>query len=70
MPLQVRLRAMIDTDSLSMDPNGSLYSEMLNMSPEGVKMATVFIATVPILLIYPFLRRHFIKGMLIGSVKS
>ncbi|WP_284638842.1 carbohydrate ABC transporter permease [Paenibacillus silviterrae] len=70
MPLQVRLRAMIDTDSLSMDPNGSLYSEMLNMSPEGVKMATVFIATVPILLIYPFLQRHFIKGMLIGSVKS
>lgn len=37
---------------------------------QGVKFATVVVGTVPILLIYPFLQKHFAKGMLIGSVKG
>jgi putative aldouronate transport system permease protein len=69
-PLQIKLRQMIDSDTINMDPNAALFSEVLNMSPEGIKMATVFIATVPILMIYPFLQKYFIKGMMIGSVKG
>ncbi|WP_281885136.1 carbohydrate ABC transporter permease [Paenibacillus sp. YYML68] len=69
-PLQIKLRQLIDADQINSDPNASLFSEMLNMSPEGIKMATVFIATIPILCIYPFLQKYFVKGMLIGSVKS
>ncbi|MFK7692825.1 carbohydrate ABC transporter permease [Paenibacillus sp. HJGM_3] len=69
-PLQLKLREMINRDSLALDSSGSLFSEMLHMSPEGIKMATVIVATVPILLIYPFLQRYFIKGMMIGSIKS
>lgn len=37
---------------------------------EAVKLATIAIATVPILCIYPFLQKHFAKGMMIGSVKG
>ncbi|QDP97564.1 carbohydrate ABC transporter permease [Microlunatus elymi] len=37
---------------------------------QGIKFATVVIATVPILLFYPFLQKHFAKGVLIGSVKG
>lgn len=33
----------------------------------GVKMATVVFATVPILVLYPFLRKYFAKGILMGS---
>ena len=40
------------------------------ISPEGLKMATVLTATIPILLVYPFLQKHFVKGILIGSVKG
>lgn len=69
-PLQIKLRQLIYMDALQMDPNASLFSEMINTSPEGIKMATVIVATVPILMIYPFLQKHFIKGMLIGSVKA
>jgi putative aldouronate transport system permease protein len=69
-PLQIKLRQMIDTDTINVDPNAALFSEMINMSPEGIKMATVFVATVPILLVYPFLQKHFVKGMMIGSVKA
>ncbi|WP_127585545.1 carbohydrate ABC transporter permease [Paenibacillus koleovorans] len=69
-PLQLKLRELIAKDDINLDPTGSLYSEMISMSPEGIKMATVIVATVPILLIYPFLQKYFIKGMLIGSIKS
>jgi putative aldouronate transport system permease protein len=38
--------------------------------PETLKMAAVVIATVPILLVYPFLQKHFAKGAMVGSVKE
>jgi putative aldouronate transport system permease protein len=37
---------------------------------QGLKFAVIVIATVPILLVYPFLQKHFAKGVLIGSVKE
>jgi len=37
---------------------------------QGVKFAVIVVATLPILLFYPFLQKHFAKGMLIGSVKG
>ncbi len=39
-------------------------------NPEGVKMATMVIAAVPIVMIYPFLQRFFVKGLMIGSIKG
>ncbi|MDI6618511.1 MAG: carbohydrate ABC transporter permease [Clostridiales bacterium] len=41
-----------------------------DVSPEGVTSAAIIASTVPILLVYPFLQKYFIKGMLIGSVKG
>lgn len=41
-----------------------------SVSPEGITSAAIVASTVPILLIYPFLQKYFIKGMLIGSVKG
>lgn len=37
---------------------------------QGIKYAVVVVATIPILLFYPFLQKHFAKGILIGSVKG
>lgn len=37
---------------------------------QGIKFAVVVVATVPILMFYPFLQKHFAKGILIGSVKG
>ncbi|HEX6685607.1 MAG TPA: carbohydrate ABC transporter permease [Candidatus Limnocylindrales bacterium] len=37
---------------------------------QGLKFAVIVIATLPILLLYPFLQRHFAKGILLGSVKG
>ncbi|UQZ81554.1 L-arabinose transport system permease protein AraQ [Paenibacillus konkukensis] len=69
IPLQVRLREMIITDQFGASDSSALDSAM-DLSPEGLKMAVIVIATIPIMLVYPFLQKHFIKGMLVGSIKS
>lgn len=40
------------------------------VSPESIKMATLMITTLPIIFIYPFFQRFFIKGIMIGAVKA
>jgi putative aldouronate transport system permease protein len=37
---------------------------------ETIKYATIIIATVPILCVYPFLQKYFVKGVMIGAVKG
>ena len=45
--------------------------QILNSLPtESAQMAITVIATVPILCVYPFFQKYFIKGMTIGSVKG
>ncbi|TDQ42041.1 carbohydrate ABC transporter permease [Aureibacillus halotolerans] len=39
-------------------------------TPESLRMATLMVATVPILCVYPFLQKYFVKGVMIGSVKG
>lgn len=38
--------------------------------PETIGMAAILLATVPILIVYPFLQKHFAKGVMLGSVKG
>jgi len=40
------------------------------ITAQGIRMATMVAATAPILFVYPFLQRYFVKGMLLGSIKG
>jgi len=40
------------------------------VTAQGIRMATMMVATAPILFVYPFLQRYFVKGMLLGSIKG
>ncbi|WP_256757736.1 carbohydrate ABC transporter permease [Cohnella sp. WQ 127256] len=69
-PLQLYLRDIVmDADTVQMGINRSV-DDMMNITPEGIRAATVIASTVPILLVYPYLQKYFIKGVLIGSVKG
>ncbi|MFF2482271.1 carbohydrate ABC transporter permease [Paenibacillus sp. NPDC058071] len=67
-PLQVKLRQLLITDDLT--DTGNMAFETASQSVQGVQMAVILVATVPIIMVYPFLQRYFIKGMMIGSIKS
>ncbi|NOU67753.1 ABC transporter permease subunit [Paenibacillus sp. LMG 31461] len=69
MPMQVVLRSMIQTPNISTEL--SLNSLVLDaLPPETIKMAVVVVATLPMLIIYPFLQKYFVKGTMLGSIKG
>jgi len=56
--------------SLLNQGTGSEGVDQIMLTPEGIKAAAIVIAVTPILIMYPFLQKHFVKGVLIGSVKG
>ncbi|MFH0071046.1 ABC transporter permease, partial [Peribacillus sp. NPDC056705] len=66
----VVLRNMIQTPNVSQELSITNPAMLATLPPETVKMATVVVATLPMLIIYPFLQRYFVKGMLLGAVKG
>ncbi len=69
-PLQMVLKNMLTTDSVSGDSMNAMLKTTQQVSTETIKMATVFVGIIPILCVYPFLQKHFVKGMYLGSVKG
>ena len=68
-PLQSYLRTIvIDMKLTNMGAND--WQALVVVSDKTAKCAQIFLASIPILLIYPFLQRYFVKGMVLGSVKG
>ncbi|OMF28159.1 MULTISPECIES: carbohydrate ABC transporter permease [unclassified Paenibacillus] len=65
-PLQVFLRQMLIIND---DKIGQLAEPIYAYTP-AARMAAILITAVPLLIIYPFLQKHFNKGMFVGSVKG
>lgn len=66
-PLQMLLREMIVANTMQSSMIG--LGNLTNKS-EIFKMATVVISIVPILCVYPFLQKYFVKGLMLGAVKG
>jgi len=66
--LQVLVRQLTAANADSANVLDQLQS--VAFPEQGLKFAVIVIATLPILLMYPFLQKHFAKGVLIGSVKE
>ncbi len=68
-PLQLKLYQMV----INSQVNDATAQEGFNAAtpvPQSLQAASIMFATVPILLVYPWLQRYFISGMLVGAVKG
>lgn len=68
-PLQLILREiLIQNDTLSMSKD-AMAADQYSIG-ESIKYAIIIVATLPVLAVYPFLQRYFVKGVMIGAVKG
>lgn len=68
-PIQLKLYQLVISNQMS----DSTATEGMNATapiPESLKAASIMFATIPILLVYPWLQRYFISGIMIGAVKG
>jgi putative aldouronate transport system permease protein len=67
-PLQVVLRNIVMASQMVLNGGSNVGDNQVLDEP--LKYATIIVSTVPILLVYPFLQKYFVKGALVGSVKG
>jgi putative aldouronate transport system permease protein len=68
-PLQVVLRSIV-MDSVAQGQLNTNVAMIDRAFTSGIKMAAVMVTMLPIMCIYPFLQKHFVKGILVGAVKA
>lgn len=71
--LQYLLRRMLDSITNSAMSSGSgmeAIGSMVDANPDTIKAATTILVVLPIIMVYPFLQRYFVKGIMVGAVKG
>lgn len=73
-PLQMILRELvINTESLrdaAASGDFNTAADIVNINVKGIKYATLFVSMVPMIAVYPFIQKYFIKGVMVGSLKE
>jgi len=67
-PVQILLRSIViqnQTDQVMVD----VYDDK-NLISESIKYSTLVVATLPILVVYPFIQKYFVQGSMMGSIKG
>lgn len=68
--LQVFLKEVLISSSADIMGNAAEATAGMKTSSRTVQMAVVFVSVVPVLCIYPFIQRYFVKGVMVGAVKG
>lgn len=71
-PLQVVLRDILVSNELTemMGNVNSLDSASRTAIAEGMRYSTIVLSSLPIILVYPFFQKYFVKGVMVGAVKG
>lgn len=64
------LRSMLLQNSYSQLTGIADFSDLSSLNSESVKMAAIVLSVIPVLLVYPFLQKYYVKGLTMGSVKG
>jgi len=68
-PLAMVLRDVLINNNMELTRSGSFVSKEF-MLGDTIKNAIVMVSVIPIIIVYPFIQKHFVKGVMIGSIKS
>lgn len=68
-PLQLTLREILIANSTDSMAQGAGAGDRFQIG-ETIKYATIMVASVPILVLYPFVQKYFVKGVMIGALKG
>jgi putative aldouronate transport system permease protein len=68
--LTVLVQQLIQNQSLMQEMANTQPEMAMKLTPEGMKAAGVIVMTLPMLIVYPFLQKYFVKGVMIGAVKG
>ena len=69
-PLQLLLRSIIVQAEASAGDMSLMDPNFVEPPAQSVKMAVIVVATVPIMCVYPFLQKYFVKGVMVGALKG
>ena len=69
LPIQNVMRSILIANSNILNA-AAAESDKVNQFAESIKYATIILTTVPVLCIYPFLQKYFVKGVMVGAVKG
>lgn len=69
-PLQVLLREIIILSNATVADSSVLDPEFVQPPEQSVKMAVIVVSTIPIMCVYPFLQKYFVKGVMVGALKG
>lgn len=69
-PLQLVLKSILTTIDAVKNPGATQSGLKAKVFSDGVKMASAIITMLPVMIIYPFLQKYFMKGILLGAIKS
>ncbi|WP_214627732.1 carbohydrate ABC transporter permease [Paenibacillus agaridevorans] len=69
-PLQLVLREILLISQSAQIDGGSVGLEKQILLAESIKFAVIIVSSLPVLIMYPFVQKHFVKGVMIGSIKG
>jgi putative aldouronate transport system permease protein len=70
-PIQLVLRNILASAEMRINAiTGSIDATEIKPPSRAIQSATIVVTTVPIVIIYPFIQKYFIKGIMIGAVKG
>jgi putative aldouronate transport system permease protein len=69
-PMMVKLKQMLDTAKMIEVSAGEGLVDATFIAAETYKAASIMVVTIPIVLVYPFLQKYFVKGVMVGSIKG
>lgn len=69
-PLMLKLMQMLSNVTEAMQRSGEGAGATEQLMPESIKAASIVVAIFPIMCIYPFLQKYFVKGVMVGSIKG